>query len=66
MVLQPNSLLNLSGNEKFTFIVYGYISLGDETPPERFTSRRHRRRVCSWLKTGSKASETGSDDIKRL
>ena len=49
-----------------TFILYGYSSRGDDTPPDRLTSSRHRRSVCSWLKTGSRASETGSEDMIRL
>lgn len=52
--------------DELTFILYGYSSLGDETPPERLTSRRHRRSVCNWLKIGRSASETGSDEIIKL
>jgi hypothetical protein len=32
-----------------TFMLYGYSSLGEETPPSFFTSSRHLRRVVSWL-----------------
>lgn len=45
-----------------TFMLYGYKSLGELTPPEFLTSMRQRLSVCSWLYTGSNASDTGSDE----
>ncbi len=46
-------------------MLYGYSSLTELTPPEFLTSSRQRFNVCSWLYTGSSASETGSDEIIR-
>jgi len=46
-------------------MLYGYNSLTDPTPPEFLTSMRHRFSVCSWLYTGSSASDTGSDEFMR-
>lgn len=44
-------------------MLYGYSSLTELTPPDFLTSRRQRLSVCNWLYVGSKASETGSDEI---
>ena len=49
-----------------TFILYGYSSLGEDTPPDFLTSNKQRRKVCNWLKTGSKASDTGSEDLIKV
>jgi hypothetical protein len=32
-----------------TFILYGYNSRTELTPPEFFTSIKHLFKVCSWL-----------------
>jgi len=44
-----------------TFILYGYSSLGEDTPPSFLTSSKHFRSVVSWLYIGSNASDTGSE-----
>ena len=49
-----------------TFMLYGYSSRGDDTPPAFFTSLRHFRRVLSWLYIGKSASETGSELVSSL
>lgn len=49
----------------YTFMLYGYNSLAELTPPEFFTSNRQRFRVDSWLYTGRRASDTGSDSTMR-
>lgn len=50
---------------ELTFMLYGYNSRTELTPPLFLTSSKQRFRVDSWLYTGKSASDTGSERTMR-